>query len=38
MRKTRTHGGFRAVISGILGVLSYLALMALMFMPLVAGF
>jgi len=38
MRKIRAYGSTRTVVSGILGVLSYLILMALLFMPLVAGF
>ena len=38
MRKIRTYGSTRAIISGVLGIISYLALMALLFMPLVGGF
>ena len=38
MRKIRTYGSTRAIITSVLGILAYLALMALLFMPLVGGF
>ena len=38
MRKNTKHSGVRVVLGGVLGILSYMVLMALLFLPLVAGF